>query len=226
MAKSKLPKWGSPKKKKRGHEWPKPETTVEPEAVFVVGAMLSVINVDTRNREEVEVLLGAAAGELLDQSGSLPVQWYRMVVPANNMVVRMFFAQKRVNRTGEYRNPQFQVDVVLDGDLVGHDPNPDDVSRPIKFIKGRLLFLDEAMSETMDQPTAGMARCVTKVELPSQLAEDHTHPVGSEAVVVSTTTDDDTFLIEIQADGFQECLEVPRSAIEFGVDAQTTGAPN
>ena len=226
MAKSKLPKWGTPRKKKREHEWAPPETPVDAEPVYVVGAMLSSVNIDTRSREDVEVILGAADGELLDQSGQLPVQWYRMTVPANDFVVQRFFGQKPVNRTGEYRNPQFQIDVVIEGDLIGHDSNPDDVSRPIRVIRGRILFLDEAMSETMEQPTVGMARCTLTVEMPSQLAEDYTHPVGADAVVVSTTTDDDTFLIEIQAAGFQECLEVPRASIEFAVDDVQEGVPN
>jgi len=226
MAKSKLPKWRAPKRRRREHEWPAPETPLEPETVFVVGAMLSTVNVDTRSRTEVEVMLGAAASEVLDASGGLPVQWYRMVVPTSNRVVQMFFGRKPVNRTGEYRNPQFQVDVVIDGDVVGEDPNPDDVSRPVKFVAGRLLFLDEAMGETMEQPTVGMARCTTVVALPSQLDDEFTHPAGSRAVVVSTTADDDTFLIEVQADGFQECLEVPRAAIEFAADDEPSGEPN
>lgn len=217
MAKSNLPKW-SARKPKREHSWAKPETPVEPESVFVVGAMLSVVNVDTRSKDDVEVLVGAAASEVLDQSGSVPVQWYRLVVPTENRVVQMFFGQKPVNRTGEYRNPQFQVDLVIDGDVVGEDSNPDDVSRPVKFVEGRLLFLDEAMSETMEDESGQKARGVTKVELQSQLKEGFTHPAGTEAVVLATTVDVDTFLVELQAEDFEECLEVPREYLDFKVD--------
>jgi hypothetical protein len=222
----KLPKWGPPKKKKREHEWNPPEKALDPEAAFVVGAMLSTVNVDTRSHDDVEVLVGAAASEVLDQSGSLPIQWYRLVVPTTNRVVQMFFAEKPVNRTGEYRNPQFQVDLVIDGEVVGEDPNPDDVSRPVKFVKGRLLFLDEAMSETMEDESGERARGITKVELQSQLKEGFVHPAGTRAVVLATTVDVDTFLIEIQADGFEECLEIPRASIEFDVDVQAEGEPN
>jgi hypothetical protein len=222
----KLPKWGPPKKKKREHDWDPPENALEPEPAFVVGAMLSSVNVDTRSHDDVEVVLGAAASEMLDQSGNIPVQWYRMVVPTDNRVVQMFFAEKPVNRTGEYRNPQFQVDLVIDGEIVGEDPNPDDVSRPVKFVEGRLLFLDQAMSETMEDGSGERARCVTKVELQSQLKENFVHPEGTEAVVLATTVDVDTFLIELQAEGFQECLEVPRASVDFDVDDEPAGEPN
>lgn len=218
MAKNNLPKWGPRKRKpKREHSWAKPETAVEPESVFVVGAMLSVVNVDTRSKDDVEVELGAAASEVLDQSGNVPVQRYRMVVPTDNRVVQMFFAQRPVNRTGEYRNPQFQVDLVVDGEVVGEDPNPDDVSRPVKFVEGRLLFLDEAMSETMEDESGEKAQGVTKVDLESQVKEGLTYPAGTRAVVLATTVDVDTFLVEVQADGFEECLEVPRDWLDFTV---------
>lgn len=226
MAKSKLPKWHPSKMKKREHEWPGPETLVDAEPVYVVGAMVSVVNVDTRNHDEVEVILATAASEVLDKAGEIPLKWYRMTVPTDNAVIQQFFGDKPVNRTGEYRNPQFQADVVIEGDVIGHDSNPEDVSRSVQVIRGNLMFLDEAMSSTMGQPTTGMARCTLKVDLPSQLDDAHTHTAGSEAVVVSTTVDNDTFLIEIQAEGFQECLEVPRVSIEFTVDDSTEGVPN
>ena len=227
MANSKLPKWGAPKKKKQqGHQWPGPEETISPEVAYIVGAMVAAINVDTRNRGQVEVILGARASEVLDQSGNQPIHWYRMVLPTTNPVVQRFFREKMITQTGEYRNPNFHADVVVDGELIGYDPNPDDVSRKVQVIEGNLLFLDEAMSVTMEKPTAGMARCTLKVELPSQLAEGHIHRVGSDAVVISTTTDDDTFLIEVQADGFQECLEVPRASIEIEMDDSQEGEPN
>jgi len=210
---SELPKW-SRRPKKKAHEWAPPETPLdEPEPAYVVGAMVSSVNVDTRNRKEVEMLLGAAASEVLDQAGKQRVDWYRVVLPVDNAVVQAFFGRKPVTSSGEYRNPQFQTDVVVEGTVIGHDPNPDEIGRPVRVVRGDVLFLEDAMAGTMWQPTEGMADVVTTVPLSSQLVEDHEYPAGTRAVIVSTTADEDTLLVEVQADGIQECLEVPRSSV-------------
>lgn len=216
---SKLPKW-SRRQKKKAHEWAPPETPLDEsefEPVYVVGAMVSSVHVDTRNREEVEMILGAATSEVLDQAGKQRIDWYRVILPVDNPIVQAFFGRKPVTASGEYRNPQFQIDVVIEGTLIGHDSNPDEIGRGINVVRGDVVFLEDAMAATMQQSTEGLTEIVTTVPLSSQLAQDHEYPAGTRAVILSTTTDEETLLIEVQADGLQECLEVPRSSVREAV---------
>lgn len=199
----------------------------EQEGVFVVGAMINHIFVDVRIKDKVEVLAMALESEVLDAAGEPRLDAYRFRVPSDSDVVIAFFNGKRITETGAYHNTLFQASLAIEGILWGTDSNPNDLSKPIKVLKhAKLQYLAEAMADLADegegvmQDTEGMKLLRTKIDFPSQINAGYVHQAGSKAAFIDTTAQDGSMLmIEIQAKGWQECIEVTSDQVEPWVDA-------
>lgn len=197
------------------------------EAVFIVGAMINHVFVDVRIKDEVEVLAMALESEVLDAGGEPRLDAYRFRVPADNDVVIAFFNGKRITETGAYHNTQFQASLAVEGLVWGTDANPNDLSKPIKVLKhAKLQYLAEAMADLADegegvmQDTEGMKLFRTKIDFPSQINSGYVHKAGSKAALIDTTAEDGSMLmVEIQAQGWQECIEVMAEQVEPWADA-------
>ena len=185
----------------------------------MAGACISSIFVLEEVPDNVAVIAASAEDTILDASGNQRLSWYRFQVPVENEVVRMFLGGKKASESGEYRNPQFTTPVVIEGTVWGTDPNPDDLGSPITVLRGaKLMHIVDAMDEIGSfqyAPTDGMQKLKTKVAIQSQVRNGHVHEAGSEAIFVDTTSrDGKTLLIEVQADGWQECLECSSNDVE------------
>ena len=219
------PKTAEPKPRFSDPDTELPEA--EQEGVFVVGAMINHVYVDVGIKDQVEVLALTMESEVLDADGQPRLDAYRFRVPSDSDVIVAFFNGKKITETGAYHNEQFQASVVVEGLLWGTDVNPDDLSKPIKVLKhAKLLYLAEAMADLADEgegvmkDTEGMKILRTKADFPSQINDGYVHKVGAKAALVDTTAADGSMLmIEIQAKGWQECIEVLADQVEPWADA-------